>query len=193
MIRGLIATTSTELKEAYSLRYDVFFEEGEDERYARHESRLYIGRDDGPQSRTLLALADHDVVVGTMRVTLLREWQFIAYELYELESLAYIVNTSVEDVVSRLARVDRVAIASKYRGTRAILILQQLCEDVAASCGCDLLAGVPGYENSMSRRTFARHGYSDYGGAPTYNGVTCQLIYKRLNTPISDGGNVGAL
>jgi hypothetical protein len=59
-------------------------------------------------------------------------------------------------------------------------LLHSACEAMAMAKGCDVLVGVPGINNALARRTFSRLGYREYGGAPTHNGVTCQLICKRL-------------
>lgn len=83
-----LATTPKEIAGALKLRYKVFFVEGGDARYADHEQRTWSDRDDGPQSHLIVAVDDTRCVIGTVRLTVLRDWNFIGYEAYGLDLLA---------------------------------------------------------------------------------------------------------
>ena len=174
------ATHPRHVEASLRLRYEVFCEEVGDHRYADHVRRLHVDRDDGPQSHVLVATNDEDDVIGTMRLTLLRECQFIGIDAYDLPQLALFNSIPLASIKLRLARVDRVVVAKQYRGSRALTAMHNACEGLATAKCCDVLVGVPGVDNALARQVFSRLGYKEYCGARQHSGVTCQPICKRL-------------
>ena len=177
-----LSTTPAEIEMALKLRYEVFFLEGGDARYADHERQIWSDRDDGPQSHLLIAVDDSENVIGTVRLTILRDWQFIALEAYELDVLASHVGVALEELLPRIARLDRGAIALAYRGMGIMPLLQQRAEEVSLRHNCDVFIGSPGVENSRARRAYEKLGWKDYPVIGTYGGFTAQAIFKLLQT-----------
>lgn len=175
-----LAATPAEIDMALKLRYSIFFLEGGDSRYADHERQVWSDRDDGPQSHLIIAVDDSNCVIGTVRVTVLRDWQFIGHEAYGLDVLAAQVGIALEELLPRIARMDRGVVAKECRGTGIMPLLQHLAEETAFKHGCDLLIGAQAVENKRSRRALEKLGWRDYPVIGTNAGFTAQLIFKLL-------------
>lgn len=175
-----IATKSAEILMALKLRYDVFFLEGGDERYADHEQKVWADCDDGPQSHLLVAVDDGDIVIGTVRLTVLRDWEFIAINAFRLPVLAKYLGVRELELRDRVARVDRGVVAQPYRRRGVQSALQSLAEQVALQNKCDILVGATALDNVPARRANQKLGWNDYNVSSTHGGFTCQAIFKKL-------------
>ena len=175
-----LATTPAEIEMAMKLRYSVFFVEGGDARYADHERQVWSDRDDGPQSHLLIAVDDSNNVIGTGRVTILRDWQFIGHDAYGLDVLATHIGISLEELLSRIARLDRVVVAKEFRGTGIRSLLEDLAEVAALKHDCDIFVAAGSVEKIPARRANQRLGWKDYPFIGTHAGFTCQCIFKVL-------------
>src|SRR5690606_3205139 len=116
-------------------------------------------------------------VVGSFRLTLMRDWPFIGHEVYGFETLASIVSFTSTDSV---ARVDRCVIAKTHRGSGLLRMLQNFTEAAASSMGVEILVGVPGFGNPRSRAAFSKVGWLEYPVVAAYRNFTAQLIYKDI-------------
>ena len=180
MFHAIEATTDDLKQQALRLRYEVFFEEGNDGRYADHERKVWSDRDDGPQSRLVVGLNELGNVVGTMRLTRLIDWPFIAHEIYDFRLLAEIVKIPEELLRATVARADRGVVAKAYRGSGVLVQMQHCFERMARDAGCSVIVGIPGVSNIASRRAFQKLGWLEYPHVSTFNGFTAQHIYKDL-------------
>jgi hypothetical protein len=175
-----IAKSPEELASVYRLRYDVFFEEGRDERYADHDLKHWSDEDDCPDATVVAVWTTDGEAVATIRVTCLKHRDFIGHSVFRFDLLADIVNLSEEKLRNRVAKADRGAVRAGHRGKGLVQLCQDMIEKVALSHGCDILVGVPGIGNSRSRRAFEKVGWKEYPVQATFRGFTGQLIYKKL-------------
>lgn len=64
-----IASTEQELLSAYQLRYEVFYQEEGDSRYADHDLKIWKDIDDIPASTIFIAQTPEKETVGSVRLT----------------------------------------------------------------------------------------------------------------------------
>lgn len=185
MIRILEATTEELRLSALRLRYEIFSRECGDDRYSDHARQVWIDRDDGPQSRVMVAVNDQDIVIGTARFTRLRDWAFIAHEVFNFPLLAEVVGLSEEQLQNSLCRWDRVVVAKAYRGTYVLPMLEARFCQLGRETDCLIGVGIVSVSNHLAHRVFVKLGWSDYPVIAPYNGFTAQLIYKDLRVPSS--------
>lgn len=175
-----LATTPEEVAAALRLRYEVFYVEGGDARYADHERRVWTDRDDGPQSHLIIAVDDANTVIGTARVTVLRDWEFIGHDAYGFDFLAKHLGVTIEALWPRLARLDRGAVDNRLRGTGISALLQNVVEGVALENHCDLLVGILKVGNLRGIRAYSKLGFTVLPHVRTHAGFAGHLVFKLL-------------
>jgi GNAT superfamily N-acetyltransferase len=180
MPRVRIATTTSEIEMALRLRYSVFYLEGGDTRYADHSQALWIDKDDGPNSHLLIAVDDSDNVIGTIRVTVLRDCDFIGHAAYDFNVLASYVGIPLNELRNRIARIDRGVVAKTFRRLGIRSLLQTLAEQTALSHGCDVLVASNATSNAPARLANQKLGWTEYPVVGTHAGFTAQSIFKLL-------------
>ena len=89
-----------------------------DNRYSDHERKQWRDQDDGPNSTILFCSDDKGLVLGTIRLTWLKDLDFIAHDVYEFGRLATILGIGEEELRNGAARFDRVAISPEKRRSR---------------------------------------------------------------------------
>jgi GNAT superfamily N-acetyltransferase len=167
---------------ALRLRYEVFCEEGGDDRYADHARRVFVDQDDGPHSRLITGLTSGGRVVGTVRFTRLRDWPFIAHEAYHLPLLASVVGMSESELRNTLGRSDRGVVAKEFRGCGLMSLMHYSLEDLAKAGSCAILVGAVALSNTTASSVNQKLGWVEYFRGQTYNGFTGQLIYKDIRS-----------
>lgn len=176
------ATTEVLIQEALRLRYEVFYREEGDARYADHDGEIWTDQDDGPQSRIVVGLDSSGDVVGTMRMTRLCDWPFIAHEAYDFALLASLVGLSEAELRRTVVRADRGVVSRRCRGSGLLSKMQCQFDQMARDAGCTIIVGNPRVDNMASRRAFQKLGWIEYPHVSTYKGFTAQHIYKDLRS-----------
>ena len=178
--RIAIAKHPEELDAVYRLRYQVFFEEGGDDRYADHELKHWRDEDDGPESTVVAAWAKEGTAVATTRLTCLKHRKFIGHSVFRFDLLADQLQRTEAELLDSVARADRGAVMASHRGKGLARLCQNAIEEIAMSYRCDILVAAQGVDNIRARRAYAKAGWCEYPVIATFRGFTGQLIYKRL-------------
>lgn len=178
--RVSIAESQDELNAVYRLRYQVFFEEGGDSRYADHQKKHWSDEDDGPKSTVVAAWTRDGEAVATMRLTCLKDHEFIGHSVFRFDLLAELLNLTEANLRKYVARADRGAVRADHRSKGLVKLCQELIEQLALSKSCDVLVGVPGVDNVRARRAYTKTGWVEYPVQATFRGFTGQLIYKQI-------------
>ena len=173
-----VAESDLEKTAAYRLRYEVFFVEMKDERYADHETKEFRDSDDVEGSILFIALAGKDVI-GTVRLKVLRYREFIGLEAYHLPTLAKLLNRDLVDLNMSIGCMDRGVVHPEYRGKKLIAALMQKGEEFAISLPIDILLSAREFNNTSAGKATSNLGYVEYA-IGTHNETTCQCIYKVL-------------
>ncbi|WP_373652686.1 GNAT family N-acetyltransferase [Schlesneria sp. DSM 10557] len=180
MFTAIEATTDELRHKALQIRYEVFYREGGDARYADHERQIWVDQDDGPQSRIVVGLDSNGEVVGTMRLTRLSDWPFIAHEAYDFKLLASFVGIAESELRQSVARVDRVVVSQSSRGEGVFTKMQTYMEYIACSSSCSVIIAAQSLHNNYAQRAFLKLGWIKCPHVSTYKGFTAQHIYKDL-------------
>ena len=184
-----LATTQADRDAAFRLRYEVFTAELGDDRYADHEKRLFLDCDDDARNHLLIAELDDGTVIGTVRLTLLKDCRFIGYDAYGWDQLATVLGITLDALLPRVARLDRGAVAKPWRRTGILGAFQPSYFSICYREGCDTLVGTIEVHNDGMRKAMASFGWSESGTIETFNGLTAQVIYRQL--PSTTTGHCG--
>jgi len=176
-----VAKTQEELEAVYRLRYQVFFEEGADGRYANHVLKHWRDEDDCPESSVVAAWTQDGQAVATMRLTCLKHRDFIGHSVFRFDLLAEILNRTEIDLRTSVARADRGVVRADHRSKGLVKLCQEVIERTAIGYNCDVLVGVPGISNERSGRAFEKVGWKEYPVQATFRGFSGQLIYKLIS------------
>lgn len=178
MITVRIATTPAEIEAALRLRYEVFYEEEGDARYADHARRLWCDRDDGPQSHLIIAEWNNEQIIGTLRITVLREWLIIGHDAYALEVIANQVGLTFDALWNTAARMDRVVVKNEHRGGAILRQMQKFGERIAHDKDCSILVGAAAAHNPKITRLWKRLGWNVLPHIGRHKGFEAQVFYK---------------
>ncbi|MBN67886.1 MAG: hypothetical protein CME32_01220 [Gimesia sp.] len=174
-----LATTEAERHQAYHLRYQVFTREFGDERYADHVNEEFRDEDDGEQSHLVIGEINSNVIC-TARVTVLRDYKFLAADHFKFGVLAKYLGRDQFEIENTLARYDRLALMPSWRGKGIARKIYEGVEKTAFNNNCKIIVANPLVENDKARLVLSRQGFSDYPVVGTYKGTTCQCMYKVL-------------
>lgn len=178
-VRIEAATAVVDRKTAFRVRYQVFAEELGQSRYADSQNRRWRDSDDVPPSMTLLA-CDRDQAVGTMRLLPLWERSGIAYEMYEWQTLADVLQIPVDELRTRTCRLDRAAVLPSHRRIGVYTALLQACYDRARTLGAAVLVTAVELDNVAPLNGLTKRGWKRYG--PLQHWQNCQMtnLYVRI-------------
>jgi hypothetical protein len=180
-----IANTKAEFEAVYRLRYRVFFIEGGDARYAEHDVEQWRDEDDGEFSRTLICSGNDGDVYGTIRLTFLRDHQFIACDAYDLRQLSSFVGIEEMQLKVNVGRVDRVAVAPSKRGTRVFFYLFDRVRQLASESCTFILVGAASVESSVQNKLWEKLGWKPYLEAES-RGFRATVFYLDLREQFTD-------
>jgi len=99
-----VADTLEERQSAYKLRYEVFSEEQNDNRYANHDRKEWADKDDTLGSTVFIAVSTTGETIGTIRYTPFQDRDIIAANLYDLPLLASLTNLHPSQIINFVAR-----------------------------------------------------------------------------------------
>lgn len=179
--RLIVAESQSEKEAAFRLRYDAFFLEAGDGRYADHESRFWCDSDDRDGALILNAVDAEEQWAGTIRLTPRRRFDYIACDLYREEILVDILGMPLEVLYRTLARVDRAAVRKDCRRRGVFDALLCGVERIAREEGCGLLVANPHASNVASISGLERRGFTKYA-IGVYGAFSAQLMFKVLVT-----------
>lgn len=177
--RLVVAQTREEKEQAFRLRYDAFFTEEGDSRYADHSKQLWSDCDDESGAIVLNAVAEDDRLAGTLRLTARKQLAYIAHECYSLELLVEILGIPLELILPKIARVDRGVVQKDFRRLGVFDALLKGVESIVVGLNCNLLVTNPRLANVPSILGLEKRGFQKYA-VRTYRDVTAQLLFKQL-------------
>ena len=101
-IRIEVATDERLKFSAYQLRYNVFSLEGNDNRYADVNQKIYLDKWDAhPETQLLVALDNSSSVIGTLRYIPRRCGPYLGDESYAYDLVAEQLNLSIDNAFKR--------------------------------------------------------------------------------------------
>jgi hypothetical protein len=182
--RIFVATTKDELEAAYRLRYEVFYEEGGDARYANHELRHWRDEDDGEFSKTLICQGVDGVPLGTVRLTWLRDHNFIASDVYDFGLLSSLVKIEELELKKNLARFDRAVVALSKRRSRVFFDLFNCVLRLAIENSTWILVGAANADSATQHQLWKKLGWKPYSEAESRN-FRATAFYLDLRESVS--------
>jgi len=180
-IRICLAESDDHKQAAYRLRYEVFYSEMGDGRYACHETGQWRDVDDDVDSQLLVAITSSGEVTGTLRLTLLRRHNFIASDQYGFEAIAKTLNISDAELRNTVARVDRVVVSKDHRRSGVYSMMQREVEQLAICEGCSVIVATVEIENHAAKRAFSKLGWRETPVIGIHNDFSAQTIFKELS------------
>lgn len=173
-----LAKNADEKMAAYRLRYEVLFQECGDERYADHDAKVYLDRNDSGNTRLIVAVADDGTLAGTVRVTLRREAEFLRDEMYAFDTLADRLCFPREGFLHTLALMDRLAVHPAWRQAKVYPAITAEVEQLARGAGCRILLAATSESNHRVQSLLTMSGWTRYAVAgDAWRGV---MFYKEL-------------
>lgn len=175
-----LATTETQRRSAYRLRYAVFTEEEGDQRFADHDQKAFIDTKDNSSSYLLIATNNHDETIGTLRLDFRRDAPFLSDHIYRFDLLAVETGCTLEQVLDRTGLVTRGVVRKDYRGSGVFSQMIASADQLFREHTVTLIVGAIKSENRRSKAIFGQWGYAPYavsrGGAP----YEMELFYRKL-------------
>jgi len=177
--------------QVYQFRYQIYFQEFGDERFADHKTREYRDSDDVPESSVFAALSCGQIV-GTLRVKPLVRRDFLNLEQFDLDELAREIKATPEKIRSQIVCFDRGLVAKDYHKQGVMTAMLAEGERVALQLGFSILLLAVAVANQSAKRTFNKFGFREFRSSGNHQGLECSHTYKligEMNSNSSDQGS----
>jgi GNAT superfamily N-acetyltransferase len=153
-----LATSKQELDAAYHIRYQCLTVELGDNSYAHHQDKIFTDDDDLECHRIFVAYVD-DVIVGTARLLMRKEHPFIEDDFYIYPQLASLFSLPTQELMEKIALIDRVCILKAYRGHNIFTVFYNtILAEMRHNHCCYLLAAIH-HDNVKSQAVFVHFGF----------------------------------
>jgi predicted GNAT family N-acyltransferase len=146
------------LEQVYAIRYQCLTLEMGDESNANHQVKYYQDKHDEKCERILVAYVDTKVV-GTARLILRKENEFLSDSFYDYEALAEMYGLPVVTMMKQVGLIDRVCILKAFRGHSIFRAFYEAVISEMKDNQCKYLLAAIHQDNLKSDRVFTHFGF----------------------------------